>query len=72
MWRDPRIDPRPGDVTMHVGDYPTVFVVTKRDVDVVWFSQIAMKTGRSYENEPPAVERWAMESKNEKVLHAAD
>lgn len=61
--RDPRIDPKAGDVVENQDG--NLFKVVKRDGDIVCY----LDNGSDYEE--IALDEWQLYAKSDKVLHAA-
>ena len=64
--RDPRRDPRPGDVTKNGSD---VMLVVRRSDDIVWWAWSGQRWNDLCST---PIELWEKYSKNEEVLHVSE
>jgi hypothetical protein len=67
--RDPRKDPRPGDITTCSGEgFTSIYHVTKRDERLLYYLQTTNGTTEQYDTD---IEDWIDGSQEDEVLHVA-
>lgn len=69
MERDPRKDPRPGDITTCSGEgFTSIYHVTKRDERLLYYLQTTNGTTEQHDTD---IEDWIDGAQEDEVLHVA-